>query len=780
MRPRTQQPAGLQNFLATPQTLLTAKQNLLIEAFCFPTEELCARAAEQSKQAATRNKRTEKLCLPNGEQNKQAELFCAASTRVISAAAAFCAANGSPNDRPVRRNPVAGGGVAWGMGDLEHVERGNRRSHSMPVALLTVILAVVGLVLAWGLAGWTWGLVFPVLLPAAVPLWTQQREVKHAAALAAKRAAAGAGHVADLANAEHDPDPTPTHGGLVKVAVSLVLLAAALAFAVVQVRTEQEAGWWLVASCGPLFVFFWYAARQWCRQKSEARIVAYGLAAWTVGLSGNFTASAITRGTCADHAETKLAAVLNPIGDGVTYLVGWTKEKDKRDEEDAAKAAEMARKLVEMDRKLDEIARGQMSAKGGDGASSVVTLNVNEIDALDKIRAEGNPLQQARAIVLLAADRRSTSLWAEADDAIKRLESDRERGMWKGEVDQERFLLLKGDRKFHADDPDGAISFFEAAVAAFPRSAEAWNMLGRSHREAKKGDTKEHWSAARDAYESALGVIGVDDPIAGTVHSNLALIQQAQGDPSGARANIERAIAIDQKHFAPDHPAFAIIYSNLATIQHDQGDLPGARASMERAIAIAEKNLGPEHPNLAAMRSNLAMIQHDQRDLARARANMERAIAIGQKHFAPDHPSFATWYSNLAGIQMNLGDLPGARANVERAIAIDQKHFAPDHPIFATRYSNLSAIQHDQRDLPGARSSMERAIAIAQKHFAPDHPTFATSYINLATICHAEGNRPEAAKNFRKALRILLKHSDENHPHVKLARRLMQQGGYTE
>ncbi len=275
-------------------------------------------------------------------------------------------------------------------------------------------------------------------------------------------------------------------------------------------------------------------------------------------------------------------------------------------------------------------------------------------------------------------------------------------------------------------------------------------------------------SAARASMERAIAIdkkhFAPDHPTLATSYSNLALIQQDQGDLSAARASIERAIAIEAKHFAPDHPTFATRYSNLAMIQRDQGDLPGARASMERAIAIQMKCFAADRLTFATSYSNFAMIQKDQGDLPGARASMERAIAIDQKHFTPDHPTFATKYSNLATVQQVQGDLPGARASMERAIAIQEKHFAPDHPTFATRYSNLATIQRDQGDLPGARASMERAIAIDQKHFTPDHPTFATKYSNLAMIQRDQGDLPGARASMERALAIEEKHFAPDHP----------------
>ncbi|HLP86185.1 MAG TPA: tetratricopeptide repeat protein [Phycisphaerales bacterium] len=263
----------------------------------------------------------------------------------------------------------------------------------------------------------------------------------------------------------------------------------------------------------------------------------------------------------------------------------------------------------------------------------------------------------------------------------------------------------------------------------------------------------------------------------GAGHSNLALIQLAQGDLPAARASMERAIAIAEKNLGAEHPNLGTMRSNLATIQQDQGDLPAARASMEWAITIDSKYVAPDHPTFANRYSNLAMIQRDQGDLPAARASMERAIAIAEKHLGAEHPSLGTMRSNLAMIQKAQGNLPAALASMERAIAIDSKHFAIDHPTFATRYSNLATIQQDQGDLPAARASMERAIAIDLKHFAPGHPTFANRYNNLAAICYAEGDRTAACANLQKALAIFLKHFDENHPHVQRVRRNMKNAG---
>ncbi|MBL0870355.1 MAG: tetratricopeptide repeat protein [Phycisphaerales bacterium] len=283
-----------------------------------------------------------------------------------------------------------------------------------------------------------------------------------------------------------------------------------------------------------------------------------------------------------------------------------------------------------------------------------------------------------------------------------------------------------------------------------------------------------NFAGARASMEKAIAIaeqnLGADQPNLASMRSNLALIQQDLGDLSAARTNIEKTIAIQSKHFPPDHPGFAISFSNLALIQKTQGDLAGARANVERAIVIAEQRLGANHPNLATMHSNLSGIQKAQRDVAGARTSIEKAIAIQSTHLPPDHPIFATSYNNLAMILKDLNKFAEALRYKQLSIEIERKHFGEDHPQMGASYSNLAGIQKAQGDLAGARSSIEKALAVLSRHFAPDHPTLAIRYNNLAHICFAEGDQAAACVNLKRALIILLKHFDENHPHVKVVR----------
>ena len=62
---------------------------------------------------------------------------------------------------------------------------------------------------------------------------------------------------------------------------------------------------------------------------------------------------------------------------------------------------------------------------------------------------------------------------------------------------------------------------------------------------------------------------------------------------------------IDEVTYGPDHPTMAIRANNIGMVLKDLGDLEGAKAHLERALAIFTRSLGPDHPSTQTCRRNL-------------------------------------------------------------------------------------------------------------------------------------------------------------------------------
>ena len=67
------------------------------------------------------------------------------------------------------------------------------------------------------------------------------------------------------------------------------------------------------------------------------------------------------------------------------------------------------------------------------------------------------------------------------------------------------------------------------------------------------------------------------------------------GDTARKKALLERALAIKERHYGPEHPEVAITLFNLGIAYGDLGDTARKKALLERALVIFEHAFGREH-----------------------------------------------------------------------------------------------------------------------------------------------------------------------------------------
>ena len=310
-----------------------------------------------------------------------------------------------------------------------------------------------------------------------------------------------------------------------------------------------------------------------------------------------------------------------------------------------------------------------------------------------------------------------------------------------------------------------------------------WNNLGHH-----LADVAEY-EGAKAAYERALAIdeaaFGPDHPNVAIRVNNLGWVLQNLGDYAEARVAYKRALAINEATLGTDHPDVATTVSNLGLVLKDLGDYAGAKAAFERALAIDEGAFGPDHPDVARDTNNLGLVQYAQGDLERAKVAFERALAIWEKELGPDHPQVATGTNNLGEVLRALGDYAGAKAAYERALAIDEAAFGPNHPNVARDVNNLGGVLQNQGDHAGAKAAYERALKIWEVELGPDHPQVAALMNNLGDMLRAQGEFAEAKAAIERALAIGEKTLRPDHPSIairlnNLGLVLYALGDYTE
>jgi tetratricopeptide (TPR) repeat protein len=117
-----------------------------------------------------------------------------------------------------------------------------------------------------------------------------------------------------------------------------------------------------------------------------------------------------------------------------------------------------------------------------------------------------------------------------------------------------------------------------------------------------------------------------------------------------------------------------------------------AKDMFERALAIGESTYGPDHPTVAIRVNNLGSVLKALGDMEGAKKMYERALAIDESTYGPDHPDVAIDVNNLGSVLKALGDMEGAKKMYERALSIFTEYLGEDHPNTVTVQNNLDSL----------------------------------------------------------------------------------------
>lgn len=183
--------------------------------------------------------------------------------------------------------------------------------------------------------------------------------------------------------------------------------------------------------------------------------------------------------------------------------------------------------------------------------------------------------------------------------------------------------------------------------------------------------------AAGSLPEAAEGFLGlVDGPLAAAARQGLGITRFRQGRPADAKAELERAVALD--------PGLARAWNALGVLADKAKDWPAADAAYAKAIAAAPQDavlvanrgwsmLLRGHP--VAAEQDLARALAMAPGLAQARTNLALARAMQGRYEdafrLSDKKTLATDLNTVGYAAMMRGDLAVAEAYFNRALSLN-------------------------------------------------------------------------------------------------------------
>src|SRR5262249_51356659 len=247
-----------------------------------------------------------------------------------------------------------------------------------------------------------------------------------------------------------------------------------------------------------------------------------------------------------------------------------------------------------------------------------------------------------------------------------------------------------------AGDPAAAQQAFERAVWA----AEAGN-----HQEVAArvwirlmdviGLKQARYDAAlalRPRVTAVLERPGGNDELEGDLHNSVgSILLELQRFPD-ATDEAARALALLERRFGRDDLRVADALDTLGNAKFDSHTGTG-RAEFERAYAIKERIYGPDHPEVARALVHVALTYDFESKYAEARVRKERALAILERALGPEHPDVGKAAHNLAVTIEAIGDYQVALGLRRRAVAIGAKTVGPNHPLYGSYLLGLGTTQ---------------------------------------------------------------------------------------
>jgi tetratricopeptide (TPR) repeat protein len=275
---------------------------------------------------------------------------------------------------------------------------------------------------------------------------------------------------------------------------------------------------------------------------------------------------------------------------------------------------------------------------------------------------------------------------------------------------------------------------------------------------------------AQKLLERALAIkereYGPDHREVASTLANLGNVHGALDDPAKKKELLVRALAIQEREYGSEHCIVGNTLGSLGNAHGDLGDPVKRKELLERGLAIQEREYGPDHRNVAITLMNLGNAHGALGDPVKQKELLERALAIEVREYGPDHRNVAITLGSLGNAHGNLGDPAKKKELLERALAIKEREYGPDHWEVASTFANLGNAHGALGDLAKQKELLERALVIQEREYGPDHRNVASTLANLGCAHGDLGDLAKQKELLERALAIEVREYGPDHREV--------------
>lgn len=233
----------------------------------------------------------------------------------------------------------------------------------------------------------------------------------------------------------------------------------------------------------------------------------------------------------------------------------------------------------------------------------------------------------------------------------------------------------------------------------------------------------------------------------------LASARQGAGDPQGAAAEYEGAIALLRRS-DPRSPYIATGLMRLAALRSLAGRHEEAAALCREAIELRVERFGPDHVLVAGARIALAQCKlqlgGERDEIVRT---LEEAVATYSRHAPRGHQEVVKALNLLGNLEAGRGNLEQAELHAAEALRVQRELVGPEHPELARLLGILGLFRLRRGRIEEGAADVEAAQEMFARLAEPGHPDRLVLLTQLAAARDRQGRGAEAAELAREILR---------------------------
>lgn len=266
---------------------------------------------------------------------------------------------------------------------------------------------------------------------------------------------------------------------------------------------------------------------------------------------------------------------------------------------------------------------------------------------------------------------------------------------------------------------------------------------------------------------------------------NTALMLKEQGDLGASRANLERALFVQERLLGGSHLSIAHTLEIMGTVLREQGAYNEALVHLERAQAIYRRFLGDRHVNVGGVLVGMANVFLLQSRYQESLSYQRQALDIFEGALGERHPLIGMVMLNMGVALSEQWQLGEAMEHFNTAREILESTLGSEHINHAGVLTEIGSVLEQQGDHSGALEYHQRALSVFERVLGGSNHRTAKLVIKIGSTQAAQGNLTQALDTLQQALEIIEaslgpEHSDLIIVRSKMGAILRQQGQLDE